>query len=200
MKILYVGAGLHLQPLETFKECKEFIFIEALPYFNDPYYERKLYDKRFIKSLLSEIDKYGFKMVDENILSNEWIEMSCFSANPKLSEDIQDIKYKNPTCLTFRNEDQILKYYVSCGIPEYSNKIDIIQKEMSECDTLILCGYYPTKKIIKYLPSKINLVYYITPFLSNKIEEWKRHRLDILSHIINNPEMVLSERLIKYMD
>jgi hypothetical protein len=188
MKVLYIGAGLHLQPLDTFKECKDFVFIDSLPineYGVD--YDKSMYCKNFIKDLLHETNKYSFNKVNETVVSVQY--------------DI-DNKYLNPTCFIFNNKDRRLIYYVSTGLPKYINN-EHIQKDISNSDTLIISGHHPNNCFLKYMSNKINLVYYSKTWIPKTIEELKEqldYEENIFYDILTKPEMILSERYIKYND
>ena len=191
MKVLYIGAGLHIQPLETFKECKEFVFIDSCPINEYGFeYDDRLYCKNFMKLLLRKINKYGFNKVSEEVLLKSYD-----------NEHNMKVKHINPTCLTFSKEDITLKYYISCGLPRYIDIVSI-KKDISECDTLVISGHHPHNCIVKYMPSKINLVYYSKTWIPKTMEELKEtdsnYETNIFFNILQNPEMVLSERLVKY--
>ena len=143
-KILYIGAGLHIDPVFHLKETPEFIFIDTHPR-NDcdslnPNFDIGLYNSTFIYELEDKCYKHGFTI--ESI--NE-IDKLYFQKIISLKQHIYYLcnkkpKFTNPTLIVFQNKEtkQKLKYYVSTNIKFNMNKI--LRYDIESSDVIIVFG------------------------------------------------------------
>ena len=71
-KILYVGAGCHIQPVSHFKNIKEFVFIDTQPrneFDSYTYHFSEFgYRTKFVVNLIEECRKYNFILNWINII------------------------------------------------------------------------------------------------------------------------------------
>ena len=153
-KILYVGAGCHIEPVTHFPETKQFIFIDSQPRSEfDSFhtkFDNEFYRPHFIDKLLSSCQNYGFildsytildKKYYKKIISKKWYYFSWFY---KIPYDI------NPTMLVFTNKKthQRLTYYISTNIKFNMN--NILQIDICTCDGIIISKYFPENEIFRY--------------------------------------------------
>ena len=154
-KILYIGAGCHLQSVTHFPDTKYFVFVDTQPRneFDSyhPKYSEGLYRSNFLGDLIATCEYYGFilesfNVIDKNyykkIISKIWYYSSWFF---KVPEDI------NPTLLVFFNYKtfQQIKYYISTNIKFNMNKY--LLNDINTCDGLIVSGYFPECELLKYI-------------------------------------------------
>jgi hypothetical protein len=152
-KILYVGAGYHIEPVIHFPETKQFVFIDTQPRSpceDSPKFKSYLYRPNFISDLIDCCQYYGFdiescsildKKYYKKIVSNGWYYLSCFF---KIPNNI------NPTMLVFfnKNTQQKIVYYVSTNIKFNMNKQ--LLTDISTCDGIIISGYHPETELLQY--------------------------------------------------
>lgn len=168
-KILYIGSGLDFNPLIHFNQVKEYVFVDTLPrsefdgyiYNNSLFYD-EFYKPLFVNSLLKEINKYGFKLVEKIQLDNNY-HLQILTLEQKKFWGI-DFKNKfpdiNPCLMIFKNVDtcQIFKYYISTNI--LTNMCLRLQNDIYQSTRLIICGFHPNKIILEYISKPIKLYCY----------------------------------------
>lgn len=153
-KILYVGAGCHIEPVTHFPETKTFVFIDSQPRSEfdsfHPKFNKLFYRSHFLNDLFETCQNYGFTFdsydfIDnkycKKIITKKWYYTSWFY---KIPNDI------NPTMLIFLNKktQQKLIYYISTNIKFNINSNLII--DISSCDGIIVSGYFPENEILQY--------------------------------------------------
>jgi hypothetical protein len=156
-KILYVGAGHHIEPVKHFPGTKNFVFIDSQPRSEfdsvHPKFYSGFYRGHFLNDLVASCQYYGFildsfTVLDKNyykkIITKKWYYSSWFY---KIPADI------NPTMLVFHNNktQQKLTYYVSTNIKYNMNPI--LENDIATCDGIIISGYFPEKQILQYFVS-----------------------------------------------
>ncbi len=159
-RLLYFGAGTHLQPVLDFISVKEFVFVDSQPYtefYRSGYiYDKQFYRTNFVKELNSKAKLYGFELTEEKVLDPTFfwstlssVQKACYCLFPKLIP-----QYANPTMLKFINPQtsQTIKYYVSNPFP-YSKSNELIE-DIKYSDGLIISGYHPHKSVLNYWSDK----------------------------------------------
>lgn len=138
-KVLYVGAWNHIEVINYFPHCKEFILIDTQPRSDNDekdYFYEGFYREKFIKTITNKCKKYRFVLeqiieLDENYLSH-----------------YNDYPYINPHLFIFKYKDIVIKYYISTNI--LFNMHPMLEKDIYEADTLYNAGYHPDCKLLKY--------------------------------------------------
>jgi hypothetical protein len=166
-KLLYIGAGLHINPVNLFANTKKFVFIDTLPRyefseprydFSEPRYDfsepnYKILENNFYNNLISKFSKYNFileKEININNTDNEF--------DPKL--------------LIFKNNNQTVNYYISTNFLIVNYKT--LNQDITESDGLIISSHYPNKNLLNYFTFPKKLFCY-----SNNIYNYTRdHWLD----------------------
>jgi hypothetical protein len=64
-----------------------------------------------------------------------------------------DLPYINPHLFIFRNENRIIKYYISTNILFNMNKL--LEDDIKTSDTLYVAGYFPNEELLKYFSKKM---------------------------------------------
>ena len=195
-KLLYIGTGLHINPVKTFTYTNEFVFIDTLPRsewdykYNETYdetYNEKYYRKNFYSNLLIKMNNYGFEL------------FLSYQIDNKYSKQFSSITYQyiNPTLLIFKNNNtrQIIKYYISTNIEYNMNKQ--IKNDIKETDGLIICGYHPNKVILNYFDKPKKFYGYFNT--SYKIYE-KNMNEEEKNNIINFINTNTYEKISKYFN
>jgi hypothetical protein len=146
-KILYLGAWEHIEIVDYFPNCNEFILIDTQPrtQWECVSFSKEFYQKNFIEVLINKCKDYGFILDIELKLDNNMD---------------KQYPYINPHLFLFKNTSngitRIIKYYISTNI--IYNMTPILEKDIIECDTLYIGGYHPDKELLKYIKNKINFI------------------------------------------
>ena len=144
-KILYLGAWDHIEVVDYFPNCNEFVLIDTQPrsdFDQKDYFDEELYRHKFIDNIIKKFEKYGFILTDKFELDPNYMNI--------------DLPYINPHLLIFNNKNKIIKYYISTNI--LFNMTSLLEKDIMESDTLYISGYFPDKELLKYFNKKINFV------------------------------------------
>ena len=153
-KILYIGAGCHIEPVSHLTETKEFVFIDTQPRSEyetlDPSFDSQYYRYQFLINLEAECSNYGFELetsceFDNNyfnqIISWKQYFFYCFHKIPPAV---------NPILVIFTNKktNQLLKYYISTNI--HFNMNISLKNDIETSDGFIISGYNPSMDILNY--------------------------------------------------
>ena len=177
-KIMYIGAGLDLNPIDDLKKANEFIFVDTLPRsefdregkFRDYYYRDD-----FVDCLKDKCKQKGFILLYEEDLEPQYFTkiLSWYQRIVWLNKVKQTFPYICPTRLIFfnNNTNQTLKYYVSTNI-DYNMPIDCLFKDLQSCDGWIVSGFHPPKILtfFIYMP----LIFYGYSSTVYKVEDEER--------------------------
>ena len=153
-KILYIGAGCHIEPISHLINTNEFVFIDTQPRneFDSVYpkFDKSLYRTNFINKLTTECSNYGFIMdsvyeIDKKYFKKivSWKQYFYYVFNKKP-------KFINPTLIVFKNNKTLktLKYYVSTNFQLNMNPI--LKQDIETSDGIIVSGYIPNIDILDY--------------------------------------------------
>jgi len=152
-KILYVGTGLHIQPTVHFRKVKEFVFIDTQPRtkMDNPRFYKACYQSNFYDELIDKCRAFGFEFSSMKELDSYYYR-KIMTIKQRLYYSLYDIKpqFINPTLITFINPKtkQTIKYYISTNI-EY-NMTDELVTDIKDSCALIVSGYHPSMKLLKY--------------------------------------------------
>jgi hypothetical protein len=199
-KILYVGAGCHIEPVTHFPQTKLFVFVDSQPRSEfdsfHPKFHKQFYRPHFINDLVSTCQNYGFfldsytildKKYYKKIINRQWYYTSWIY---KIPNDI------NPTMLVFVNNktQQKLMYYISTNIKCNTNKH--LLNDIGTCDGIIVSGYFPETEILRYfIKPKVffgytNTSYYIE---NDASKEEKNNILYFLHNCVCNTQYYFKE-------
>jgi hypothetical protein len=157
-KLLYIGTGLHLDPIKTFSTTKKFIFIDTQPRseFDSRRYYTTYYNNNFLKELINNFKKLNF-------LKKEEITFGSSNIN---------LPYINSTLIIFYNQtlDQVVNYYVSTNIL-YNMNLQLLH-DIKTSDGLIVSSYYPHKYLLNYFDKKKKLYCYTSSIFNYKKDHW----------------------------
>lgn len=151
-KVLYIGAWDHIEIVDYFTNCDEFILIDIQPksQWDINTFCKDFYQKKFIEVLINKCKDYGFILDIEIKLDNKEDDY----------HDDDNYCYINPHLFLFKSIDtqrvRIIKYYISTNI--LYNMTPILKEDIMESDTLYVAGYHPDKELLKYIKKKINFV------------------------------------------
>lgn len=186
-KYLYIGTGLHLEPIKTFNSVKEFIFIDSQPRneYGFNYYYRGFYGKDFVDNLIQECLKHNFKLINKTVFTDKYTEINV----PNLES----------TMLYFLNDEteQVFKYYISTSIPYDLHDNEILIKDISECDTLIISGHHPNHAILDYIKKPIAFIGYSNTWFPKTIQEFYDNSesdcVDIINALIEEDNSIFNK-------
>jgi hypothetical protein len=156
-KILYVGAGEDVAPLEMFPTT-DFVLIDSLPRnsYGYPYYYRRFYDKDFKQRVEDGLHKLNFYKTDTRQFTDEYSEISI----PDLdSHRVTYVRHIIDDKIDIKNKKskQCVDYYFSTGIPE-NNWNDEMIHNIAECDAILIEGHHPDYEILRYIKKPFHFI------------------------------------------
>jgi hypothetical protein len=185
---VYIGAGHDIIPVLVFRDIKKFIFIDSQPFSE---HGTSVYTKEYIS-------------YETTLETREQYEADNLFGRPKFIEDYKELMIQNnfilqsesKYCITYKNEyDQIIKYHLSCSFPEFLT--DEIKSDILECNTLILCGYFPNKQVLsmmkepKFLIGNCHTVYTFNQEDASEASE------AVTRYLLEHPYMIENYLLLK---
>ena len=206
-KILYVGAGCHIEPVRHFPKTKLFVFIDSQPRseFDSecPKFNSQFHNPQFLTNLIESCRHYGFniesyytidKKYYKKIISKTWYYMSWFYKPPS---------NVNPAMLVFHNKRtrQKIIYYVSTNIKFNMN--NILENDISTCDGIIISGYLPEAEILQHFSrTKIFFGYTNTSYnVDTKSSQIKDNNIIYFLHnCICNTQYFFTDFYVVYED
>jgi hypothetical protein len=162
-KVLYLGASDHIEVVNIFPNCNEFILVDTKPRSEHDvkyYFYEGFYRINFLKAVINKLKKYGF-ILDKTIeLEPNYVNLieTIETNNHNTNKDLNTISYINPHLLLFKNEEnnnRIVKYYISTNI--LFNMNSLLRTDIYEADTLYDAGYHPNIELLKYFSSNGNI-------------------------------------------
>jgi hypothetical protein len=194
-KILYIGCGLHIEPVTHFPDIKEFIFVDSNP--RSPYdcskfhiecYNNTFYDELLEKCLINNFTLTCKIKLDANYCKRKLsIYQKIFYSFKKINKLI------NPTLLVFINKltGQKIKYYISTNILENMN--NELKMDIEDSDGIIFQEFITDKKILEYfIRPKIFIGYSTNNYNLLNYEE------NTLMYFLNNNKCSISYYFNKY--
>ena len=80
-----------------------------------------------------------------------------------------------------------VKYYYSHSFPEYME--DNLKEDIESCNTLIMAGYIPNKKVIELINKPFNLI--MNNHTIYKLEkDYEDYEYSSIKYIVENPEVI----------
>jgi hypothetical protein len=154
-KVLYLGAWDHIEIVDYFPDCNEFILIDTQPrsQWDIKTFCNDFYQKTFIEELINKCKDYGFILdieikLEDNLDDNyPYINSHLFVFKNNINSNINSMNAQRI---------RIIKYYISTNI--LYNMKPILEQDIMESDTLYVAGYHPDKELLKYIKNKINFV------------------------------------------
>lgn len=172
-KLLYIGAGCHIQPVRHFPHTREFIFMDTQPrseHDRENVFRSCFYRHRFYKRMVRMWSQYGFSLLSTTVLDKTY--HTTLQMDSSYDDHIKPFyPHMNPTLLSFSNPvtNQTIRYYISTNI-NY-NMCPVLQKEIEETEGLIVSGYFPNKVLLDHLPKFIPFYCYISTCYSHDPED-----------------------------
>lgn len=165
-KLLYIGAGTHIEPVNHFKNTKEFVFIDTQPRSEYdsfyPKFEKLFYKHTFYSTLVETCWEKGFMLEHIDEMDEKYYK-KIMSFKKRIQYFIKGKKIPaliNPTLFVFRNTltEQVIHYYISTNIQFNMNPI--LQEDIQSCDGIIVSGYHPTIELLQYIKRPIDFFGY----------------------------------------
>jgi hypothetical protein len=193
-KIMYLGAGLHLDPLDHFKTANEFVFVDTLPrseFDREGIFYEDCFCHDFVNDLIKKCSKKGFILLLDEMLDEQYFIkiMSWYQRWIFLNKVKQTFPYICPTRLTFYNNEtnQTLKYYVSTNI-DFNSPINSLSTDLSTCDGLIVSGFHPPMCLLYFIYTPLKLFGYSGTVFKLSKEEENRRQTTLVQWIVNETE------------
>ena len=172
-KILYIGAGTDLLPLDIFPSSN-FVYIDSLPRnsYGYPYYYRGFYDRNFKQKVMTTLEAMSFYKTSEKIFSDLYSEINVANLESHCVSFYRDKNGQN------NQNGQNINYYFSTGIPEniYDGNGNLntdLCADIAECDTIMIKGHWPHKDVFKYMKTPIH-------FIGNEMTHFPENKMEIL--------------------
>ena len=172
-KILYIGAGTDLLPLDIFPFFN-FVYIDSLPRnsYGYPYYYRGFYDRNFKQKVMTTLEAMSFYKTSEKIFSDLYSEINVANLESHCVSFYRDKNGQN------NQNGQNINYYFSTGIPEniYDGNGNLntdLCADIAECDTIMIKGHWPHKDVFKYMKTPIH-------FIGNEMTHFPENKMEIL--------------------
>lgn len=168
-KSLYIGSGLHIEPVIDFIHTQEFIFIDIQPFTEFEYdkndtFNDKFCRKNFVNNLKKKCVKIGFNLKEVRTLDYSYIEDFLGKYKYYCLKKLNILpEFCNPTLLLFENNktNQKIRYYISTSIKNNMGRLNgLLEKEISECDSIIVSGYDPDSIILDCIKQPIIFIGY----------------------------------------
>lgn len=201
-KILYIGAGTHIDPVMHFPLTQEFVFVDTLPRSDRDLpktFNKKYYNIYFIDKLVQICEENNFKLkqiieLDKNYMNK------ILSIKQKINHIFNPIKFINPTIFIFTNllSGQTIKYYISTNI-EYNMNSNLIT-DIEDSDALIISKYSPPTKLLDYfIKPKIFIGYSNVNYNIDLNDIFDNKKRDSIVYIMNtNKTEIISNYFYKY--
>ena len=190
-KILYVGAGTHVEPLVHFSDTKEFIFIDSRPLneYGYNYYARYFYRPLFLTELKINLSKYNFNQYDKLQLTNLFTEIN--------QEHLEASKlfFSDRKGLNLRSERSLI-YYISTGFPQRYYDIEKnLREDLKDVDSVLVSGHNPHGIFVKDIKKPFYFIGYSGTVFPKNLDSClndDEDRNSIMSYILKNPRDVKS--------
>ncbi len=144
-KAVYIGAGLDVTPIVLMGDIDEFIYVDSQPFseFGVLSYD---VNSNLVTNLLKK---------DRNI--NSFSRLSFLDKLVKVMNQINfNLTEIDDDYYLFQYNNVKVKYYYSHSFPEYME--DNLKEDIQSCNTLIMCGYIPNKKVFELFNHPVKLV------------------------------------------
>jgi hypothetical protein len=174
-KILYLGTNTHIECINYFPLCNEFIFIDTLPRneWDGLIEDDNIYNTSFIKIILDKFYSFGFcvnKIIDLYPNYKPYNVIKPY-INPHLFEFIDKAKKRK------------IKYYCSTNI--LYNMTYLLHKDIYESDGLYVAGYEPDKILFNYF--KLNDILLKKVFIGDNISNYDNFKsIELISEYFNS--------------
>lgn len=201
-KILYIGSGTHIDPVNHFPLTSEFVFIDTLPRSDEDLpkvFNKNKYNIYFIDKLIQDCQDNNFKLKQIIELDKNYIN-KILSIKQKINHIFNPFKYITPTLFIFINHlsGQTIKYYVSTNIEHNMNSE--IMKDIEDSDALIISKYSPPTKLLDYfIKPKIFIGYSNINYNINLNDIFDNKKRDSIIYIMNtNKTEITSNYFYKF--
>lgn len=215
-KLLYIGAGLHLDPTKHFESTKELVFVDIQPrteFDINNNFDEVFYRKNFYSGLIMMAKEFDFVLEKSVELDPDYhMNISSIAQRVKWKDKVKELyPFICPTLLVFSNSNtgQKLKYYISTNI--LSNMCMELLNDIKTSDGLIISGYHPEKDLLNYITNPINLYCYTGTCYKldddevdnyNNLVYWMFNNLNKISTYFSNIFLVDRDEgtIVKYND
>jgi len=150
--MIYIGAYTDLIPVLFFKNIKNFIFIDSVPFSNcGNSVVLKEEMMTTIYASINEIDTikginqlgdYSFLVRLESVM--------------KRNNFILDEKNDIDSYLLYKNKDRTIKYYINRAFPQFLTQPII--RDIKECNILYISGHDPDKSVLNFIKKPFTVI------------------------------------------
>jgi hypothetical protein len=183
-KILYIGSGDDLTPLDRFRSSS-FVYIDPLPRneYGYPYYYRGFYRKHFKGNLFEGLREKSFTQTGDGKKYSDF-----YSEINVTDLDSHSITFERDG----EGDKQCVRCYLSTGIPEnfYDGNGHLNEEltgDISECDTLFIKGHWPREEVMEYVNVPIHFIGAFPTYFPEDERDIDSNNT-VISYLINNPE------------
>ena len=150
--LLYIGAYTDLVPVLFFKDIKNFIFIDCVPF--SSYGNTVALKEEIMTTIYASINEINIfkdynQLGDTNFLSK--LERIMKQNNFNLIEENLIDSY-----LLYKNQDRTIKYYINRAFPQFLTQP--IVKDIKECNILYISGHDPDKSVMNFIRRPFTII------------------------------------------
>lgn len=195
-KILYIGAGLHTNVINDFKNTKKFVFIDSKPRneYGYEYYYRQFYISDFTNDLITSMKNTGFNLISKTSFTNNYNEINKKDLEPTL------IHFSTGIGRNLRSEHNV-NYYISTGCPNDFYNNNILLEDIKDCDSVIVSGHDPNSYFANYIKNPFHFIGYSKTCYPKNIKEYKNNQentMSFLGYVLTKPEHIKSYTYINF--
>lgn len=132
-RVLYIGAGLDMTPLQYMYHVKDFVYVDSRPY-----------------------SEYGLSIyLDKNGQNTSYDSFFLFRLEQLMKKHNMSKCYKKDNKHVYSDGERTLTYYVNTSIPEH---IPVIKHELKNTDAIIVSGHDPHYEIMNHFEEPIHFI------------------------------------------
>ncbi len=180
-KVLYLGSWDHIEVINYFSKCNEFVLIDTQPrseHDQKDYFYEGFYRNNFIDRIIKKCNRYGFVLTDKIELDPNYMKETISNK----------YNYVNPHLFIFKNNSEnnsrIIKYYISTNI--IFNMNPILEEDIRTSDTLYVAGYAPDVELLKYIKKQSLNINFVGDSETVYFYERAPDENDIITNYIRN--------------
>jgi hypothetical protein len=190
--MIYIGASIDLIPVLFFKNIKNFIFIDCLPFsYHGNAVALKGELSKTIYASINEID--AFKGINQ---LGDYSFLVKLESVMKQNNFILDEKNDIDSYLLYKNKDRTIKYFINRAFPQFLTQV--IMRDLKECNILYISGHDPDKSILNFIKKPFTIIGSSkTIYTIDPIEDSEKSTIKYLTDNANKAEKYLFLKMIK---
>jgi hypothetical protein len=150
--MIYIGAYTDLIPVLFFKNIKNFIFIDCVPFSN--YSNSVVLKEEMMTTIYASINEIDtFKGINQ---LGDYSFLVRLESVMKRNNFILDEKNDIDSYLLYKNKDRTIKYYINRAFPQFLTQPII--RDIKECNILYISGHDPDKSVLNFIKKPFTVI------------------------------------------